>query len=350
MRLAILLIATLGVGALPSLAIAAPASGPASEPAASGATAPSSPPKLLLVTQTTPKTAKLVAAVIAEVGKSERYDARPLSALTPLLRQHDDAARVLSRASALREEARKAMLALDHPKAQQRLDAALAILRAGFVELYEPSRVAQIELLRGVVALNRARPDLARVAFTEALHLDPTLAPDAHYRPQVRAAFAEAKRKRPARPIPRAELIARALAKISSGRRALVVAGAAGEGGLVVLRALQLVPGGKGYGEIEALTLSADDDKAEARAKAFAVKLRAGLELHYPRPTPKSQPTSRKVELVPSSKPVVPPPPGKPWYKRWYVWAVAGAVIGAAVVIPLATRRDVVDAQVSWGR
>ncbi len=328
--------------ALPYLASAAPATrrDTASRPTPS---APAAHPKLLLVTQTTAEAAKLVAAVVGEVGASERYGTRPLSALTPLLRQQDTSARVIARAAVLLELARKAMLALDHPLAQQKLDEARAILRSGFVELYEPTPLAQVELLRGVVALNRARPDLARTAFTEALHLDPTLAPDAHYRPQVRAAFAEAKTKRPSAPIPRPALITRALAKLAHGRRALVVAGARGEGGLVVLRALQLATSG-GYGEVEALTLTASDADALARAKSFGAKLRRGLEQHFPAPA--TQPTSRKVDLVP--KRVAPPPAEKPWYKRWYVWAIAGAVVGAAVVIPLATRKDVVDAHVSW--
>jgi hypothetical protein len=350
---------------LPALAAATPATRPtiASKPAVTGptsATAPTSltatrpssspatPAKLLLVTQASKEAAPIVAAVVGELGKSERYATRPLSALRPLLRQQDTAAKVLPRASALLEQARKAMLALDHPGAQAKLDGARAILRTGFVELYAPTRLAQVELLRGVVSLNRARPDLARAAFIEALHLDPTLAPDAHYSPQVRAAFAEAKSKRPARPIPRAALIARALARVDRGRRAVVLAGGRGESGLLIVRALQLAAGKTaGYRDVEALALAANNAGAADRARAFGSKLRSALEAHYP--LPKSQPTSRKVVKTPTSQPKHPPPPPKPWYKRWYIWAIAGAVIGAAVAIPLATRKDVIDAQVNWG-
>lgn len=328
----------------PSSPKSSPASAPA-QTATAPATTPAGKPAVLVLTQAAPGTAALVATIADRLGRSSRYALQPLAALRPFLRQHDAQTQLVSKATALREKARQAMLALDHLKAGEQLDAARALLEKSFIAFYEPTTLAELDLLRGVVALQRTRPDLARSAFTQALHLDPTLKPDAHYSPQVRAAFADARKRLPERPVPAANEVGRLLAQLPGGRWAVVLSGERSSGGLLVVRALTYEPKKHAYGGIEALAVAVGPD-ARSRAETFGARLRAALEARLPAPIATTRPASIPATL-PWKKPIT-PPPTKAWYKRWYVWAIAGAVVTAAVAIPLATRREVVDVNLRW--
>lgn len=309
-------------------------------------------PQLLVITEAAPRQAVLLGRVREQLTRTSRFGVKPLAALRPLMRQRDRASGRPAKAAALVEEARRAMLALDHATALQRLDQALALMRESFVRFYDPSRLAQVHLLRGVAAFNATRPDHARREFRTAHHLDDSLTLDAHYRPQVRQAFEQALRNAPPRPEPPGEAVGAALELVEHGQLALVLLSATDSTGQIQLRALVYDPQRKGYARVESAIVP--QDAKPAAAARFGKRLREQLEARFapPATAPSSRPVAHRPDLVRAPEPASRPTTraSHPWYKRWYVWTLIGAAAaaaGAAVAVPLLTRTEVVDIPVT---
>jgi hypothetical protein len=278
-------------------------------------------------------------SILAEVAASHSYRLLPVSALAPLLRQRDAEEQLIERAESLREEGRQALLALDQAAARAKLDAALSLLERSFVRFYAPSRLAELRLIRGVAALRASRPDLARQEFVKARQLDATLEPDAHYSPQVRSAYAQAITALPARPAPTPGEISAVIEQIDSAKLALVLIVETPDERHTVVQVLIFDPSQRRYTTVESVPLPSDVRGAERASQALGRRLRAQLAEQVEPP----------VAVGPTSQPNKRAKPPRPWYKRWYVWAAAAAVVaGTAVAIPFAARRDVVDLEVSW--
>jgi hypothetical protein len=327
----------IGAWLAPLAAHAEAASAPASAPSLGPGRLP-----LLVIPPTNRRHAEQVAGALAELARSERYQTLLLAAAGPLLRQADDAARAKERSRALIEEGRQALVALDHALARRKLGEALAVLEKSFVRHYDPRALAEVRVLLGVAALEVARPDLARQEFVEAHHLDPSFKLDAHYSPQVRAAFAEAAQNLPAAPTPPADDLAR-LARLTGAPVVLVLSlEPAGEralerGALFLARSARIIA-------VESRLVDVRTGPAAAAgARALGAELRKRAEAHYPLPAPATSRATSRPRLPPP-----PPPPPRPWYLRWYTLAAVGAAVTAAVVLPIALRQERVGVTARW--
>jgi hypothetical protein len=305
-------------------------------------------PTLLVVSPAAqlPQESKLLAATLAALGKSDRYRLLPLNGLLPLMREADEREAVRKRAAALVEEGRQLLVSLDHQKAKLKLDAALETLERGFVRYYDPLPLANVHLLLGQWATEQARPDLANREFEEALLLDPALTVDAHYSPQVRAAFAQAKQRSLPRPGPSTSEL-RKLLKLA-GSPAAVVLGVEPAGQHALVRgAVFAVAKGAFAGVDSRLVEIADNAAVERGTSALGVELRAAAEPLFSAPPPA---TRSLIGDHKNGKVQPPPPRKKPWYRRWYVWTAAGAVVAGTlgVVLPLTIRREVVEGTARW--
>jgi hypothetical protein len=306
---------------------------------------PAPKPALLIVPPRAADDARLLAATEAELGRSKRYRLLFMAGLLPLMREADEGAQVRRRATALSEEGRQLLVGLEHERAKAKLDAALQLLEQSFVRFYDPAALAQVRLLRGMWALDRARPDLAHRELEEAHQLDPTLTLGPHYSPQVRAAFERASKSRAAGRVPSgAEL--RKLLKLA-GAPVAVVLGVEPAGERALLRGAVYSSRRAAYAGVESMLLDVTDPARLSRGSGLlGVQLRKVAEPLYPAPA--TLPVVIEVRKPPSSRPQ--PLPRKPWYRRWYTWAAAGAVVAGVVgvVVPLATKREVVDSTFRW--
>lgn len=303
-------------------------------------------PALLVLPSGAAQDARLLSATAAELGCSVRYRLLLVAGLLPLMREADERAQVRRRATALEEEGRQLLVGLDHERAKVKLEAALQVLEQGFVRYYDPPALAQVHLLLGMWALDRARPDLAQREFEEAHQLDPALIPGPHYSPQVRAAFEQASRGTAARPAPSSEEL-RKLLRVS-GAPAVVVLGVDPAGERTLLRGAVYSSTSVSYVGVESLLVDVTSEDSRGRgALALGTQLRRLAEPLYPAP----------ASLPVVGKEITKPPdpgrrlrPGKPWYRRWYTWAAVGAVVAGVVgvTVPLATRREVVESTVGW--
>ncbi|MBW2731174.1 MAG: hypothetical protein JRH20_02210 [Deltaproteobacteria bacterium] len=342
------------------VAKAAPAFSPASSPSStlpsstlpsstlpSSILSPSAPEnrRLLVVPQADASSEAALEAIIDVLSGAKRYHIQRLEALLPLMRRKDQARQITTALMRGNQEARQAMLALDWTTATSRLDEALKLCAASFLPLYDPTRVANLHVMRGTVALQRAQPENARLHFKAALHLAPQLKLNAFHSPQVRAAVAETRTNLPARPLPSPSLLKRILELAGGPPEALVLSSERKAGDRVLLKATlfhfrsaQLKPLG---------TISTPTKKGmlEARTTKFGAALREQIAALYPAlPMVSLKPSPA---TLPHTQPVLPLP--TPWYKRWYVWVAAGtALVAGAVAIPLLTRQRVVDVNVTW--
>jgi hypothetical protein len=289
-----------------------------------------------------PGTGALLAPVEQRLRSEPRLRVVPLNSLLPMLRQADAAQGLSRRASEDVERGRKALLTLDLATARKRLQQALVLLRGGFIRYYDARRVAQVEVLLGVVTLHEARPDRARQHFVAARQLDPSFELDAHYSPQVRQAFKQAGQSPPPAPLPPpADL--RRIAAVAEAKMVVVVSLQRAGGQDHLQGSLYVEPRGA-YVEVESRPVDLGrKDAARVEAAALGDQLAKLLQARLPAgPGPK---------LVGPGGPGKPPPPPRPWYKRWYTWvAVAGAVaaVSAAVAVPLALKKEYVEGQFTW--
>jgi len=310
---------------------------------ASPASAPTKP-ALVVVLPGDPQQGRLLAPIEAEVARSERYRLLPLPALLPLMRQADEAGQVRTRATALIEEGRQALVALDHTLAKSKLASALQVLEQSFVRHYDAHHLAEVHVHLGILALQGARPDLARQEFVDALHLAPTFKLDAHYSPQVRTAFAEAAQALPPRPAPSRGDLGRLL-RLAGARAALVLSvGPAGDRAL--LQGAVFLQARGAYTGVESVLID-PAASPEAGGRSLGLQLRRAVEPLYPAPPRKL--IARTITIPEQPKPR---PPVRPWYRRWYTWAAAGGVVAAAaaIVLPLTLRKETVEVPVHWGR
>jgi hypothetical protein len=303
-------------------------------------------PAVVLVAPAKGPRAPLLAAAEGALGASERYRLVLLQALVTPMQQADAREKIRERAAALVEEGRKAQLGMDYDTARQRFSAALRLLEGGFVRYYDPRVMAQLRLLLGAVALHRARPDLAREELVKALHLDPSLKPDAHYSPQVRAAFAEAAQSLPPRPEPPAADVRRIMTL--AGARAAVVLGVQGLGEQSLLKAALLGGEKEAYTSLESVLVRPADAKELARrSRGLGELMRARVEALLPKPPPPAtQPLVENGGRKKNGK--RPPPPPPPWYLRWYTLVAAGVAVTAAIVLPLALTEEQATVNVDW--
>lgn len=321
------------------------ASRPTSLPS-SAPTASANGRKLLIIAHGDASSEVAMEAIIDALAVARRYRPQRLEALLPLMRRKDAARDINGALTRGSQWARQAMLALDWPAAAKRLDEALKICAGSFLSLYDPRRVANVHVMRGTVALQRAQPEKARLHFKAALHLAPQLKLNAYHSPQVRAAVTETRRALPARPLPSAALLQRILELTNEAPRALVLSSEPKAGGRVLLKATLFSRHTAELQPLETITTPLEKAKLEKRANRFGAALRRQLEALYPKLplVVSTQPTTR-----PGSQPFVPPPPPPPWYKRWYTWVAVGAVVaGAAVGVTYLTRQRVVDINVTW--
>jgi hypothetical protein len=291
---------------------------------------------VLLIPQ---KQAKQATARVAfALSNSRRYRIRTLAALRPAMRLRDRS--LLERASVFRKQGKKAMLALDHEKAEKAFDAAIKMLEGGFIRYYDPHPLAELYLLKGVVALQRAQPMSVTRSFTRALHLDESFKLGSFYSPQVRNHFAEARKQLPPKPMPAPSELRRLIALDSTIEMALVVT-SEGQLGGNLLKTLLFDGKKRAIASVETVLLGAHDQLA--RAQELGARLKKQLEQRFPAVIAAFLPGGNDLNLLPL-------PPTPPWYKRWYVWAIVGAVAvtAAGIAIPLATRDQVVDVPVKW--
>ena len=289
----------------------------------------------------------------------------PLAGLSALMRQRDAEARVLPRLANLREQARKALLALEHQRAATLLTEAARLGGAAFLRFYEPRVLADLHLLAGTLELQRTRPDLANEHFAAALHLWPRLALDAHHSPQVRRAFAAARRTLPPRPAPGAPQLAAVTALDSRIRYALVLVSEKATGGMVLAKALFFDPHVRAYTTVESVGVLPASARSSKELAAFGDRVRTRAGALFPRVVaahsqPSTQPASRSAvpvgqlggrlgpEHEGEHRRDGPTPHVARWYRRWYVWAALAVVVGGAVAIPLLTRSSTVDIGVQW--
>jgi hypothetical protein len=297
---------------------------------------------VLLLAPTGTEQARLLGPTEEAIQSSTRYQIVLLPALITLMRQADDTSGVRNRAARLAEEGRKAQLALQYDQAQERFTAALSSLKKSFVRHYDPRVLAQIHLLLGVLALNKTRPDLARQEFVNALHLDPTLKPDAHFSPQVRSAYEEAARSLPPRPAPPTGDVQRIIGL--AGAKIALVLSVQGVGEQSLVKAALFQDQKRSYTSVESVLLNpANAGAARQRARELGKRLRQSVEALLPAPA--SRPVVVKIKKKPIPKP---PPPPKPWYLRWYTWVAAGAVVATAIIVPLAVREEHVGVDVTF--
>jgi len=298
------------------------------------------------------------ANIILEIlNTSPRLTVLSATAVVPLLRQADLADDSVRKASDLHEQGRQALLALDHDRAHRLLEEARQLLEHSSAWLYEPELVAQVHLLRGVVAVRAARPDLARQAFIAAHHMDPALELDAHYSPQVRSAFEQTVASAPPAPAPSAKQLARIASVVPHTNFALVITVDEIHGQPTLLKALTFEKRQKAYVEVDSEQIPSASGASGGlvqSAQALGQRLKRQLESRLLGPASRpflaaTLPTSRAIARLPYSTPVY--VRTKPWYKRWYVWTTVGVVAAAAAVaIALTARDDVVDLSVSWER
>ncbi|MCA9665861.1 MAG: hypothetical protein KC503_09745 [Myxococcales bacterium] len=293
-------------------------------------------PALVLVEQGLDARARAI--VIAELSKSKRMRVVPLRALLPAMRSHDRQRRVLERAKALRLRGRQATIALDHPKAAKVLGEARQLLDGSFVRYYDPRRIARIEVLVGVAAMQSVEPDQARDAFVRALHLDPSLTLTAHYSPQVRAAFNSAKSSLPPAPAPTATDLLRVV-ELADARALLLVRGEAQDGTLLLSTMLLSRREKRALANTSHVIAASGDARDKALA-AFITRARERADQLYPAP-------KTLVKIKNGKKPIVIPPPPTPWYKRWYTWVGLGVGVAAAIIVPLSVRRDTVTGSIA---
>ena len=303
------------------------------------------PPPVVVVLPSLQQQASLVAGAGEALARSNRYRVVLLPALHPLLRQADDKAQVRERARVLVEEGRQALVALDHALAKAKLTAALEVLEKSFLRFYDPRVVAEARVLLGVAAVDMARPDLARQDFVAALNLDPQLKLDAHYSPQVRAAFAEAGSNLPAPPPPPADSLRRVVQLAGAGTRAVVVLSVEPAGERFLLKGALYADAKGSYTGVESRLIDpANPSGVTEEARKVGAQMRRMAESFYPA-APRIVIVKKKDDRVP----VNPPPKKRPWYKRWYVWAaVAGVVATAGIALPLSLRSKHVETTITW--
>lgn len=301
-------------------------------------------PKIVLFFHDPPQQIDHLHSVEKELTQSKRYRIVLLRALTPLMRQADAKEQMEQRSSDLVAEGRKALVVLDHDLAQAKLSEAQELLRKSFIPYYDPRVLAQVHLEIGRLALQRARPDQARQAFVKVHQLDTTLKLDAHYSPQVRNAFSDAAINLPPRPVPPAEDLAR-IAALAEAKLILVLSVEDAGGNQRLLKG-SLYQAEKGsYTAVESRMIDvADPTAARQQSKDLGSQLRIMMDSHFPAPKPLA-----KIRKPPATQPALPPPPPlpTPWYLKWYTFVAAGAVVAAAIVVPLALREEHVDLTVT---
>ncbi len=301
------------------------------------------PPAIVLVLPSIKQHAGLLATTEDEVTRSKGYRVILLATLYPLMRQSDEEKQVRSRVAALVEEGRQALVTLEHSLAKTKLSGALELLEGSYIRHYDPRVLAQVRVLLGVIELHMARPDLARQELVAAHHLDPTYTLDAHYSPQVRAAFKEAGQNLPPYPAPSIKELKRIVALARSKVALVLSVEPAGERDLY--KGAIYLDEQSAYTAVESrLVNSAVPEVVVLAARSLGKQMRTLIEVTFPEPAVPLIVVQKKKK-----KKVAPPiPPSGPWYLKWYTLAAVGTAVAAAIIIPLAVQNEKVGLTVRW--
>ena len=280
---------------------------------------------------------KIIDPLVASMGKTSRFQVVLLEGLFPLMRQADDRDDIKKTASREMERGRAALLALKHDQADKHLHTSRQTMETGFVRYYQPRLLAQVYILLGVAATNRARPDQATEFFTRVRHLAPKTKLDAHYSPQVRTTFARTALDLPPAPAPSPK----EMQKLLSLARADVA--------LVISHETTGTADGRIKGVIYERQKNAYTDTAtfpltHQGAMASSVLEDIGRQMGDQLALAASDESMTLVTADSRTDDESPP-----WYGRWYTWVGIGAIVAAAVVVPLVmTSSDHVELKVRW--
>lgn len=227
-----------------------------------------------------------------------------------LLRALDNRAGVTSRMETETERATKLRREFSQD-ATSALKAALSAAQEGYVSLYAPELMAELEVDLGQLLLEN-QPAEARAAFLRARDLTPAWSPSpARTNPTARAAFE-------ATPTPSCPFVDAATA-----RRAAQAVGA--DASLLVAVCRE-----GGHAVVVATTVPADG--ASTSQRKVVVPIGLGL----------TRIDARRLLGLPEPKKET------AWYRRPWVWALAGAAAATAVIVPIATREETGDVVVHW--
>jgi len=87
------------------------------------------------------------------------------------------------------------------------------------------------------------------------------------------------------------------------------------------------------------VTMAGLGDMRLVRSRLF--KVDQGIMLKEMQQTSGGSPEQLEDTAAQLTRRLFPPRPGRPWYRRWWVWAASAAVVGAAVgITALATTKD----------
>jgi hypothetical protein len=239
-----------------------------------------------------------------ELGESAIADA------VPALRRIDRQTKTQARLEGERARARR--LRGEFPEDAMTAQAkALDAADEGFIALTDPRVLAALHAELGQMKLDAGEAADARAHFSAAFRIDPGFRADpAHFSPAARRAMDEV--APPACAHIDEERARRAGEALGAAR--VVVVRSCAEGGRVRLRLVELTA------------------ERSRREKSAVVAMGLGLD----------RPTARRLLGLPKIQ------RHDPWYRRGWVWVVAGAVAVAAVAVPIATAQETGDVRVHW--
>jgi tetratricopeptide (TPR) repeat protein len=328
---------------------------PGSEPGTTGATASpaarSPRPRVLLFDWGPGAAADAAQRLRATLATRNRFVLSMRDAALDKLKASRAGQRALANATAFTDAGRASEMSLQWAPAEAAYRRALEALDEALVRFYDAEAVARLHLALGAVAFHQGQREQAHDEFRRGLTLWPDLEPDRSYNPQVRAAFDVARGRVPPRrgprgrpqapmvppppppPPPSAAEAGRLCAAV--GVDAVVVVEEEAATGRHALRASLYVASRRAYVAVETRAFPGDAP-TDTDHEALAGRLAEALDTAFPPPRP-------------SKPPVVPPPPSIPWYKRWWVWVVAGAVVATTVTVPVfLLQRDTVRVVVPY--
>ena len=248
----------------------------------------------------------------------------------------------LAAAEALLDRGRELQAELKLKAAAAAFGEAADRLAESFVRFYNPELAALPHLQLGVVRYQARQQTEAWQAFQQAARLAPDLElPEGYYSPRVRRAYRAARAElgevEPA--VPRLETLEKICAV--AGLAGLLLATGEALGDRPLLRLALFDPARQDFTAVETAVL--EPGKAPEAGRGAAARIQAPVAA-----------LAGVAALPPPPPPgAAEPPPPAPWYREhWWIWPVAGVVLGGAILgitLPLTVyREDVVDVRVHY--